>query len=79
MRRDEGRCAFVGRSGRCEERGFLELHHVVPFAEHGRATVDNIELRCRAHNAYEASLHFAAPPEENTAVNSRRGEWKQVP
>jgi len=76
-RRDEGRCAFVGRAGRCEERGFLELHHVIPFAENGPATVDNIELRCRAHNAYEASLHFAAPPEEDIAVGSPRGESKQ--
>jgi hypothetical protein len=75
-RRDEGRCAFVGRGGRCDERGFLELHHVVPFAADGPATVDNIELRCRAHNAYEASLHFAAPPEEDIAVSSPRGESK---
>jgi hypothetical protein len=29
--RDEGRCAFVGAAGRCCERGFLELHHVIPF------------------------------------------------
>jgi hypothetical protein len=26
--RDEGRCAFVGRSGRCAETAFLEFHHV---------------------------------------------------
>jgi hypothetical protein len=59
-RRDDGRCAFVGSEGRCAERGFLEFHHVEPFAMGGPATVDNIELRCRAHNAYEASLFFGA-------------------
>jgi hypothetical protein len=30
--RDGGRCAFEGREGRCSETGFLEFHHVVPFA-----------------------------------------------
>ena len=30
--RDRGQCAFVGTQGRCMERGFLEVHHVVPFA-----------------------------------------------
>jgi hypothetical protein len=34
-------------------RGFLEYHHVVPFADGGETTVANLELRCRAHNAYE--------------------------
>jgi hypothetical protein len=56
--RDGGQCAFVGREGRCLERGFLEFHHLVPFARGGTATVDGIELRCRAHNQYEAELDF---------------------
>jgi hypothetical protein len=57
-RRDEGRCAFVGARGRCSERGFLEFHHLVPFAAGGATEVDNIELRCRTHNQYEANLFF---------------------
>jgi hypothetical protein len=54
--RDQGRCAYVGREGRCTERSFLEYHHVQPYAAGGAATAANIELRCRAHNAYEATL-----------------------
>ena len=57
-RRDDGRCAYTGRDGRCTERSFLEYHHVQPYAAGGAATAANIELRCRAHNAYEASLFF---------------------
>jgi hypothetical protein len=57
-RRDEGRCAYTGREGRCTERGFLEYHHVRPYAAGGVATAANIELRCRAHNTYEVSLFF---------------------
>lgn len=56
--RDGGRCAFVGSRGRCVETSLLEFHHVVPYAEGGSATAENIELRCRAHNAFEATAHF---------------------
>lgn len=57
-RRDDGRCAFVGASGRCRETAFLEFHHMEPYAAGGAATGANIELRCRAHTAYEARLFF---------------------
>jgi hypothetical protein len=56
--RDAGQCAFVGTNGRCAERGLLEFHHVVPFAAGGPSTTENIQLRCRAHNGYEAELFF---------------------
>ncbi len=57
-KRDDGRCAFVGAHGRCTERGFLEFHHRVPYAAGGTTVVENIELRCRAHNLYEAEQYF---------------------
>src|SRR6266540_1604810 len=57
--RDLGRCAFVGTNGRrCTERGFLEFHHLHPYALGGEATVGNIQLRCRAHNDYESRVCF---------------------
>jgi hypothetical protein len=57
--RDRGRCAFAGEGGRgCGERAFVEFHHVVPFGIGGRATTDNIQLRCRAHNSYEADVFY---------------------
>ena len=57
-KRDGGQCAFVGTQGRCMERGFLEFHHVVPYAAGGRTVVENLEVRCRAHNLYEAEQYF---------------------
>ena len=57
-KRDGGQCAFKGRRGRCTETGFLEFHHVRPFAVGGAAEEANIELRCAAHNQYEADLFF---------------------
>ena len=71
--RDEGRCAFVGGRGRCEERGWLEFHHVIPYAAGGAATTDNIELRCRPHNAHEAALYFGTAGEQ--VVRERARAW----
>jgi hypothetical protein len=66
--RDQGCCAFVGESGhRCRERGYLEFHHVVPYASGGPTTVDNLQLRCRTHNAFEAERDFGE--------RRPRGEW----
>ena len=62
--RDQAQCAFVGATGRCSERGFLEFHHVRPYADGGSSvTAANIELRCRAHNRYEAAVYFGVTAE----------------
>ncbi len=58
-RRDSGRCAFVAKDGRrCGERRVLEWHHIKPYAPDGEMSVENIFLRCRAHNVYEAESIF---------------------
>jgi hypothetical protein len=67
--RDHGACAFVSKSGRrCNERAFVEFHHVDPHGIGGEATVENVQLRCRAHNAYEAVLFYGhgRPAERGT-------------
>ena len=56
--RDGGQCRFEGPHGRCRETGLLEFHHVVPYAAGGLTTSDNLELRCAAHNRYEAEQYF---------------------
>ena len=59
--RDGAACAFVSGDGhRCNETRFLEMHHEKPFARGGLATVDNISLRCRAHNRLEADRDYGA-------------------
>jgi hypothetical protein len=55
---------------RCAETGFLEFHHVVPFADRGDTSATNIELRCRAHNQYEAEL-WSGPTQPPTARETR--------
>ncbi len=56
--RDGGQCAFVGGMGRCTETGFIEFHHLVPYAAGGAGTIANLALRCRAHNAHEAEQYY---------------------
>jgi len=59
FKRDEGRCAFVAPKGRrCGSTWQVEFHHRAPYARGGTHDVDNIELRCRAHNQYEADLEY---------------------
>jgi hypothetical protein len=42
-KRDGGRCAFIGTDGRCSERGLLECHHLIPFADGGETTSANLQ------------------------------------
>ena len=45
----------------------------MPFAVGGEASTANIELRCRAHNAYEAELSFGS-----FVLRERRPEYNSV-
>ena len=58
-KRDGGQCTFVGDTGhRCGTRKHLEFDHTEPVARGGTSTVENLRLRCRAHNQYEADRTF---------------------
>ena len=82
--RDGGQCAFVAHNGRrCTAQAFLEFHHVVPHSAGGDATVENIQLRCRGHNGYEAEIFSAAsstpvPRRARMGVMSSTREWSQL-
>ena len=57
--RDGGRCTFTSEAGkRCPATRLLEFDHVDEFARGGAATVDNLRIRCRAHNQYAAECTF---------------------
>jgi hypothetical protein len=80
--RDSGRCAFVSKSARrCNTRAFLEFHHLDPYGVGGEATVEATELRCRAHNNYEAECFYgpgttarrATRPGASWGAETRRG------
>jgi hypothetical protein len=68
--RDSGRCCYVDSRGhRCNETSNVEFHHKAPFALGGLATTENIELRCAAHNQFQADLDFG-----RTFMDAKRGK-----
>jgi 5-methylcytosine-specific restriction endonuclease McrA len=74
--RDGLRCTYVGPDGnRCEGRD-VEFHHLTPFARGGQHRVDEITLRCRAHNAFQAEQDFG---EEHVArrIRQQRARGRQ--
>ena len=77
--RDQGRCAFIGTTGRtCGERGFVEFHHIEPYEAGGSPTTENIALRCRAHNRYEAELFYGPGKEYGGADIARERPERHV-
>ncbi|HKO49396.1 MAG TPA: hypothetical protein VJV79_16810 [Polyangiaceae bacterium] len=57
--RDGKQCSFVSPDGRrCSARRCLELDHAEPWAVGGECTVENLRLRCRAHNQRYARQYF---------------------
>ena len=60
--RDGNQCTYqdpkTGR--RCGERFGLELDHVIPVAHGGKSTVENLAMKCRAHNRMAAVEIFGA-------------------
>ena len=59
LARDEARCTFVSKEGkRCEQRGWLQLHHEHPFARGGPPTLANIRVLCGPHNRLLAERDY---------------------
>jgi 5-methylcytosine-specific restriction endonuclease McrA len=87
VERDGGQCSFVGQDGRrCTETAYLEIHHVVPFAQGGPTTVDNTALLCKAHNAHVARVDYgrelvadkvAAARRERERERAARTRWHE--
>jgi hypothetical protein len=71
--RDGGRCAFIGKTGRrCNETSCVQEHHVIPRALGGPTTVENLQLRCAAHNRHDAAQAFGPEKLRSVGVVSER-------
>jgi 5-methylcytosine-specific restriction endonuclease McrA len=74
--RDHSRCTYVNDRGlRCRETSMLEYHHEQAWALGGNTTVDNLSLRCRAHNALAAEQDFG----RELMTRKRSGEREAMP
>jgi hypothetical protein len=78
-KRDGARCAFVdGKGRRCSATGGLQFHHIKNWARGGEHAADEIELRCHAHNQYQAVLDYGAELMERCRGRSRARERSSV-
>jgi 5-methylcytosine-specific restriction endonuclease McrA len=74
--RDGEQCTYVSPDGRrCEATSHLEYDHIVPVARGGQATVENLRMRCRGHNQFEAERTFGREfmKEKRAAAKAERG------
>ena len=72
--RDGGRCTYVDERGvRCDESHYVEIHHLRAFALGGEHGLQNLALRCRAHNALAAEQDFGR---EHVEYQRKRGRRK---
>jgi hypothetical protein len=77
-KRDRGQCTFVSESGkRCLARSPIEFDHILEMARGGASTVENIRLRCRAHNQYTAEKTFGAGFLQLKRASARRASEKK--
>lgn len=69
--RDGNQCRHLNpNKTRCTQRAFLEIHHVVPLADGGKTTLDNLITVCSGHHSY---LHRKKLPLHPTYL-SRTGK-----
>jgi len=73
FQRDGRQCSYVSPDGRrCSARRCLELDHVEPWAVGGEWTIENLRLRCRAHNQRYARQYYGKARVEAAVQNARR-------
>lgn len=54
LKRARNQCEHVHSTGeRCASRFQLQFDHVLAFSKGGKATLENMQLLCRVHNAYK--------------------------
>jgi hypothetical protein len=77
--RDAGRCSYRSDSGeRCRETARLELHHSMAFAQGGEHRLDNVTLRCRAHNTLAAEEDFGRDFVTSARDSSEHELWARL-
>ena len=76
--RDEGQCSWIGPDGhRCGERRYLQYDHIIPRAQGGTSTLENVRLLCSAHNQHHADQTLGREfmeKKRRTSTNARMGD-----
>jgi hypothetical protein len=73
--RDEGRCRFPG----CENRRWVDAHHIVHWARGGETKLDNLVLLCGRHHRLVHEGGFGVARRADGSLVFRRPDGKIVP
>jgi hypothetical protein len=73
--RDEGHCQFPG----CENRRWVDAHHIVHWARGGQTRVDNLVLLCSRHHRLVHEGGFGVARVADGSLAFRRPDGKPVP
>ena len=73
--RDEGRCRFPG----CENRSWVDAHHIVHWAHGGKTKLDNLILLCGRHHRLVHEGGFGVSRKPDGSVLFRRPGGRVVP
>jgi 5-methylcytosine-specific restriction endonuclease McrA len=84
--RDGEQCTYVAPDGRrCSARAFLELDHIRPRAQGGGDEVQNLRVRCHAHNQLWAEQAYGCQHvamrrhfRQQKSTTKRAGEYGQA-
>jgi hypothetical protein len=74
-RRDEGRCRFPG----CENRHWVDAHHIVHWARGGRTSLDNLVLLCGHHHRMVHEGGFSVARKGGGDLVFHRPDGRTVP
>jgi hypothetical protein len=73
--RDEGRCRFPG----CENRRWVDAHHIVHWARGGETKLDNLVLLCGRHHRLVHEGGFGVGLMADGSLAFRRPDGRPVP
>ena len=65
LSRDDFRCVFCGKSPATDIGTKLHIDHIVPFANNGKTTLENLQTLCEDCNLGKGNMHFEQPPKMN--------------
>ncbi len=73
--RDEGHCQFPG----CENRRWVDAHHIVHWARGGQTKIDNLVLLCSRHHRLVHEGGFGVARAADGSFAFRRPDGRPVP
>ena len=77
--RDGYQCTFKSHDGRrCTETAGLEYHHIIPYAQGGLTSLDNIQLRCRQHNLHQATIDFGVAKIQQAIAHEKSLKMRSI-